>query len=115
MLSAPCSTVSGRATHFIRDGRISESSRSRMLSIVSSRTSDAGWPVAISSSTSADAAEMAQQSPVHRPSTSRPSARFAWMRTRSPQSGFTSSPETSGRSRVPRYRGRRNRSRMTLL
>src|SRR4029077_4829536 len=68
LVSAPWSTVSGRATHFIRDGRMSESSRSRMLSIVTSRTRAAGWPAAISSSTSADAAEMAQQSPVQRPS-----------------------------------------------
>ena len=83
--------------------------------IVNARTVDAGWPVAISSSTSADAAEMAQQSPVHRPSTSRPSARFAWMRTRSPQSGFTSSWATSGSSIAPRKSGRRNRSRITSL
>ena len=42
-------------------------------------------------------------------------ATASMMRTRSPQSGFTSSPDTSGRSSVPRNRGWRNRSRMTSL
>src|SRR6266542_4894401 len=113
--SAPWSTDRGSVTHFILDGRISASRRSSSWPAPSEWTRSAGWPSISSISTSAAAAAMAQLSPVKRASATRPPVRRHSMRIRSPQSGFTSSKDASGSGTVPRKRGCRNRSRITLL
>src|SRR6266545_113851 len=98
---APWSTVRGSATHLILDARTSASSRSSRSPVVSREARSSGSPIARSSSTSAEATQIAQLSPRWRASASRPSAIRHSMRILSPQSGFTSSKAASGRSRLP--------------
>jgi hypothetical protein len=66
--------------------------------------------------TSADAVQMAHESPTNPAFSMRPSGpTVSIMRTRSPQSGLTSSATALAPGTSPRWRGLRHRSRMTSL
>ena len=92
-LSAWPSTESGRVTQRIRVGRISRLEHVEHVGNARGpRRPPATRPATRSATTSADAVQMAHESPTNPAASMRPSgATVSIMRTRSPQSGFTSS------------------------
>src|ERR1043166_7654407 len=113
--SACLSTVIGSVTQRMRVGRMSACRTASTSPASSARASDAAWPWIISVRTSEDAVEMGHESPVKRAASTTSPASRTITRTRSPQSGLTSSAEALAPGRSPRKRGRRQRSRITSL
>src|SRR5687768_5512902 len=108
-------TVSGSVTHRMRVGRTSVFNISRMSLTSSAVASLRGWPSTSSATTSADAEQIAHESPVNRAARTCPSSSRSWIRTRSPQRGLTSSALTVASGSSPRNRGSRQRSRIASL
>jgi len=72
-------------------------------------------PSMSSARTSAEAVQIAHESPAKRAALTRPSSSFTCIRTRSPHSGLTSSAVAVAPGSSPRKRGRRQRSRIVSL
>src|SRR6185295_15451003 len=91
LVSACWSTVSGRLTQRSRVGRTSVCRMVSTSSVVSFTASATDLPSTDSATTSAEAVQIAQESPAKRAAATCPSATRSIRRTRSPQSGLTSS------------------------
>src|SRR2546430_4849 len=108
-------TESGRVTQRMRVGRISAWSTASRSAASSAEASCRDRPATSSARTSAAAAQIAHESPTKRAPVMRSPSSASIKRTRSPQSGLTSSATALAPGSSPRKRGRRQRSRMTSL
>src|SRR5205085_5691783 len=113
--SACWSTEIGSVRQRRRLGRMSACSTARTSSTPSAAAAGAARPSTSSATTSAEAVQIAQESPAKRAAATLPSSTRTIIRPRSPQSGLTSSATPVAPASSPRKRGRRQRSRMVSL
>src|SRR2546427_3483867 len=113
--NAIANTDSGSVTQRIRVGRMSAWSTASTSAVSTRRASARERPTTSSARTSADAVQIAHESPTNRAVATRSPSSATISRTRSPQRGLTSSATAEAPGSSPRKRGRRHRSRMTSL
>src|SRR5262249_53908551 len=102
--NALASTLIGNVTQRIRVGRTSACSTPRTSAAPRATASARERPWTSSDRTSAEAVQIAQESPANRAALTRPPSSVSCMRTRSPQSGLTSSAIAVAPGSSPRNR-----------